>query len=254
MPVYGKTQSAPKRGMSHNKDDDDDQSSSLRYRRGYTYVHPRSGKKVVVKEGYIQNRSLKPEGSVAYQARRAQEQRSRSSASKKQAKCAGAPTAAVCSRRNQVLRSGTVYERKDGTEVVRCATCVDDQGRKGKGGRVKIFVESGTLYPYELSDASLARRREALQDAVERLANQHRAQNATLTRAEAERLGANTARAKLQVLSQYRKNAAKGTAQGMQCARALADEDWLRAEYGLNPLDWSRRTCYGQRVSGKNKY
>jgi hypothetical protein len=225
------------------------QDGSLRLRRGYTYVHPRSGKKVVVPSGYVQNRSLKPEGSVAYQAERAAGQRRRASASKKSGKCAGAPTAAACARKGQVLRDGTVYERADGTHVVRCASCVKDEGRKGKAGPAtpKIYVESGTLYPYELKDDSASRRRGALSEAVERLAQEHKEQNPSLGKSEALRLAANTARAKLQVLSQYRKNASEGTVQGEQCVRALHDEDWLRGEYGLNALDWNNRICFGTR-------
>lgn len=140
------------------------------------------------------------------------------------------PSDADCRAQGKTLREGTVDKR----DRVRCASCVADTGRKGsrRAGTPRIAVRKGTLHPWKAMETAKTRHA-ALHIAVER----HKQETGS-----SEREAALAIARKLNVLYIYRKNDAR-PAVALTCNRVLDDEEWLRNEYGLEPLDRAARQC-----------
>lgn len=106
-----------------------------------------------------------------------------------------------------------------------------------------VLKNKHSLEPYSVTDASAAKRRAALRTALNR---------------NARSLGSREAAAKqtvrrLQVLSLYRSKPRKNETEAVRarrdtyCNRLLADEAWLRKEYGLPALVRKNRSCPNDR-------
>lgn len=101
-----------------------------------------------------------------------------------------------------------------------------------KRGQVRIVVEAGTLAPWKAALPTDERRR-ALLVALERMKNE---------KGIGEYDAAMSIARKLNALFIYRKSN-RNPAVVDTCNKILDDEEWLRAEFDMAPLDRKRRQC-----------